>query len=128
VFERSGTNWAQTDYLKASNTGTPDLFGTSVALSSGGKILIVGAIGESSLSFEINGSEEFNTAPGAGAAYAFKLKNDSWRQVAFVKGSRPQAAANFGWKIALALNGERLAVSAPGWELSTGYPGLVFVF
>jgi hypothetical protein len=128
VFERSGMNWAQTDYFKASNTGTPDLFGTSVALSSGGKVLVVGAIGESSASFEINGSEEFNTAPGTGAAYAFKLKNSKWKQVAFIKASQPQAAANFGWKIVTAQNGSRVAVSAPGWELGTGYPGAVFAY
>jgi len=129
VFERSGTNWAQTDYFKASNTGTPDLFGTSVALSSGGQVLIVGAIGESSSSFEINGSEEFNTAPGTGAAYGFRLKNNgNWKQVAFIKASQPTPAANFGWKISTAQNGARVAISAPGFELTNGYPGAVFVY
>src|SRR5204863_8006133 len=34
VFVRSGTTWSQQAYLKASNTGANDEFGSSVAVSS----------------------------------------------------------------------------------------------
>ena len=43
VFVRSGTNWSQQAYLKASNTGTvADDFGASVAVS--GDTVVVGAL------------------------------------------------------------------------------------
>ena len=48
VFERSGTQWAQKTYLKASNTGESDRFGISVALNSDGTTLAVGASSEQS--------------------------------------------------------------------------------
>ena len=41
VFVRSGTNWTQQAYLKASNTGKDDEFGYSVAVS--GDTVVVGA-------------------------------------------------------------------------------------
>src|SRR6266436_4540759 len=45
VFARSGTNWSQQAYLKASNSGADDWFGVSVALSE--DTLVVGAQQES---------------------------------------------------------------------------------
>ena len=41
VFVRSGTTWSQQAYLKASNPGTYDNFGRSVAVS--GDTVVVGA-------------------------------------------------------------------------------------
>ena len=43
VFVRSGTNWIQQAYLKASNTGAGDEFGRSVAIS--GDTIVVGGRG-----------------------------------------------------------------------------------
>src|SRR6266705_2462246 len=48
VYTRSGTTWTQRAYIKASNPGAGDQFGTSVALSSDGITLAVGAPGEDS--------------------------------------------------------------------------------
>ncbi len=69
VFVRSGGLWSQQAYLKASNTGTGDLFGWSVALS--GDTLVVGAIGEDSNASGVGGEQSDNSASGAGAAYVF---------------------------------------------------------
>src|SRR5690606_1166679 len=46
VFKRTGVVWEQEAYLKASNTGADDNFGSSVSLS--GDALAVGAFGEDS--------------------------------------------------------------------------------
>ncbi|MBK6812570.1 MAG: cadherin-like beta sandwich domain-containing protein [Sandaracinaceae bacterium] len=43
VFTRAGSTWSQQAYVKASNTNTLDLFGTSVALSADRNTLAVGA-------------------------------------------------------------------------------------
>ena len=48
VFAWTGATWQQQAYIKASNTGNADLFGTSVALSSDGHTLAVGAREEDS--------------------------------------------------------------------------------
>ena len=45
VFTRSGTTWSQQAYMKASNTGITNYFGTSLALSADGNTLAVGAWG-----------------------------------------------------------------------------------
>jgi hypothetical protein len=65
VFVRSGTDWSQQAYLKASNVGEGDYFGGSVAIY--GDTVVIGAYGEDG-----NGSGEGdNNASSAGAAYVF---------------------------------------------------------
>src|SRR5439155_9843308 len=54
VFARSGTNWSQRAYLKASNTATLDYFGSSVAVSS--DTVVVGAMWEDSNATGVNGN------------------------------------------------------------------------
>jgi hypothetical protein len=84
IFVRSGTNWNQQAYLKASNTGAEDRFGDSVAIS--GDIVIVGATVEASGSHEVNGDQNDNTVPYAGAAYAFARSGTNWSQQGYLKG------------------------------------------
>ncbi len=71
VFGRIGTTWTQESYLKASNTGGADNFGISAAIS--GDTVVVGAYGEASNATGVNGNQNDNLAPGAGAAYAFTI-------------------------------------------------------
>jgi hypothetical protein len=68
VFVRNGTTWSQQAYLKASNTGTNDGFG-SVAVS--GDTVIIGAPGEASNATGVNGNQSDNSAGSSGAAYIF---------------------------------------------------------
>jgi len=69
VFERSGTSWSQLAYLKASNTEADDIFGGSAAIS--GELVVCGASGEASSATGVNGDQQNNAAPQAGACYAF---------------------------------------------------------
>lgn len=69
VFVRQGTNWTQQAYLKASNTGTNDLFGTSVGIS--GHTVAVAALWEDSSAVGVNGEANDDSAPDSGAAYIF---------------------------------------------------------
>jgi len=71
VFTRSVATWTQQAYVKASNTGAGDHFGTSAALSSDGTTLAVGATGEDSSATGIGGNQADNSAVGAGAVYVF---------------------------------------------------------
>ncbi|MBI5765508.1 MAG: FG-GAP repeat protein [Planctomycetes bacterium] len=69
AFLRNGGLWSQQAYLKASNTGTSDSFGVSVAVS--GDTVLIGAHGESSNATGVNGDQGNNNASTSGAAYVF---------------------------------------------------------
>ena len=70
VFVRSGATWSQQAYLKASNTGSSDYFGRSVAISD--DTLVVGAYGEDSGATGVGGDESDDSANYSGAAYVFR--------------------------------------------------------
>jgi hypothetical protein len=71
LFSNGSGSWAQTAYLKASNTDAGDLFGDSLALSADGATLAVGADGEASNATGINGDDADNTATQSGAVYLY---------------------------------------------------------
>ncbi len=114
VFTRTGSTWNQQAYVKASNTASGDSFGISVALSADGSTLAVGAIGEDSNATGIGGDQINNAAFAAGAVYVFARSGAAWTQQAYVKASNTGQLDNFGSALALAADGNTLAVSAPG--------------
>ncbi|MCW5977458.1 MAG: hypothetical protein KIT09_05245 [Bryobacteraceae bacterium] len=110
VFVRSDGAWTQQAYLKASNTDAGDLFGSSVAIS--GDTIVVGAYGEASNAKGINGNQNDNSAPRAGAAYVFVRNGGAWSQQAYLKASNTDANDFFG--IAVTLSGDTIVVGAAG--------------
>ncbi|RZJ17428.1 MAG: integrin [Haliea sp.] len=113
VFTRTAGVWTQQAYLKASNTGAFDQFGSSVALSNDGNTLAVGAFGERSNATGINGDQTNNSTPQAGAVYVFTRSAGTWSQQAYVKASR-SGPKHFGGSVALSADGNTLAVGAYG--------------
>lgn len=71
VFSRGSGVWYQQSYVKASNAGADDLFGSSIALSGDGDTLAAGATGEAGAATGINGNQADNTAANAGAVYLY---------------------------------------------------------
>ena len=112
VFTRTGSTWTQQAYIKASNTDTNDLFGTSVSLSGDGNTLAVSSFSEASNATGINGDENNNSAGQAGAAYVYKRTGVTWTQDAYVKASNTEAQDFFGRSVSLSLDGTMLAVGA----------------
>lgn len=110
VFVRSGTTWTQQAYLKASNTGGNDQFGTSVAIS--GDTVVVGAPGERSGATGINGDGSNNSVSNAGAAYVFTRSGVTWTEQAYLKASNTGVDDSFGFAVAAADN--TVVVGAPG--------------
>ncbi|MCA9709801.1 MAG: FG-GAP repeat protein, partial [Myxococcales bacterium] len=103
-------------YVKASNTGANDVFGTSVALSGDSNTLAVGAYWEDSNSTTINSGQGDETASNAGAVYVFVRDGvGTWSQQAYVKASNTGEGDYFGWNVALSGDGDTLAVGAY-WE------------
>jgi len=99
-------------YVKASNTGVGDRFGITVALSADGNTLAVGAFGEGSSAQGIGGNQADNAAANAGAVYIFIRSGSTWTQQAYVKASNTGAGDYFGAALALAADGNTLAVGA----------------
>jgi hypothetical protein len=110
VFVRTGANWSQQAYLKASNTEEGDEFGSSVLISD--DLIVVGAIGESSGATGVNGDQDDNSASGSGAAYVFVRSGTTWSQQAYLKASNtdPTTLDYFGWSVAC--SGESVVVGA----------------
>jgi hypothetical protein len=120
IFNRSDAEWNQQAYLKASHGEGGDEFGYSVAIS--GDSVAVGAISEGSNATGINGDQEDNAAPNAGAAYVFSRSGASWHQQAYIKASNTNHADIFGWSVDL--SGDRLVVGAPSEDSNaTGIDG-----
>ncbi len=99
VFTRSNGTWTQQAYLKASNTGTNDEFGLSVAISA--DTLVVGAYQEDSNAIGVNGDEGNNLYPYAGAAYVFARTGTTWSQQAYLKASNTAVLDRFGYSVAI---------------------------
>lgn len=124
VFKRTGPAWAQQAYLKASNPDAGDNFGYSVALSADGGLMAVSAVVEDGGATGIDGDQANNAAPAAGAVYAFTRAGAAWTQTAYIKASNTGANDQFGINVALAADGNTLAVGAVGEDsASTGVDG-----
>jgi hypothetical protein len=61
-------------YVKPVNTGAGDAFGSSVAVSDDGTVLVVGAPGEASAAVGVGGTPFNDSAPNAGAVYSFSIE------------------------------------------------------
>ncbi len=112
VFTRTAAAWSQQAYVKASNTEAQDNFGMSLALSSDGNTLAVGARSESSNATGINGNQADNSAPYSGAAYVFTRAGGAWSQQTYIKASNTGQGDWFGQSVALSGDGNTLAVGA----------------
>jgi FG-GAP repeat len=71
VFSRSGTTWSKQAYVKASNTGAGDQFGSAIALSRDGSTMVVGARLEDSSATSVGGDQNNDSATDTGAAYLY---------------------------------------------------------
>lgn len=87
LYQRTDGNWAPQAYIKASNAGPGDQFGTSLALSADGNTLAVGAPGEDmapdadgkkieNYRFQVNYATSYEI--NAGAVYLFNRTGDDW--------------------------------------------------
>jgi hypothetical protein len=121
VYVRQGGSWAQQAYVKASNPGQNDHFGSSVALSRDGSTMAVAAHWEASAATGINGNQNDNSMPEAGAVYVFTRTGTTWTQQAYIKASNtgkpgqgdvPGDGDQFGFSLALSGDGNTLAVGA----------------
>jgi FG-GAP repeat protein len=133
VFVNRNNTWSQQAYIKASNPGQSDKFGYVVSLSQDGNTLAVSAYYEASAAKGINGDQNDNSIPQAGAVYVFTRTGNAWSQQAYIKASNTGEAGvgdqlgdgdQFGFSISLSADGNTLAVGAIGEDSgATGING-----
>jgi hypothetical protein len=121
VYVRQGDSWTQQAYVKASNPGQSDHFGSSVALSRDGNTMAIAAHWEASGATGVNGNQNDNSVPQAGAVYVFTRTGTTWTQQAYIKASNTGKLSEgtlvgdgdqFGFSLTLSGDGNTLAVGA----------------
>ena len=110
VFVRNGTAWAQEAFIKSSNPGKEDWFGSRLMLSGDGNTLAVGAQVENGGSKGINGNQKDQSAEDSGALYLFSRTGTMWKQTAYTKASNADAYDEFGSAMALSRDGKLMDV------------------
>jgi hypothetical protein len=108
VFTGSESDWTQQAYIKASNTGMSDRFGSCASLS--GDSLAIGAPSESSLAIGVNHDQSNDDSQSSGAIYVFTRSASTWTQQAYIKASNTGKLDSFGNSVSL--SGDSLAVGA----------------
>ena len=139
LFRLRETGWDEEAHVKASNAQTSDAFGISIALSTDGNTMVVGAIGEDSNALGVNGDQSINTcyylnesgyviepeckqagkhavrgAVNNGAAYVFNRVDSTWAQEAYLKPSSTFISTAFGTSVDVSGDGNTLVVGTPG--------------
>ena len=119
IFDRIGNSFNQVGILTGSNVGSTDLFGISVATSSDGKTIVVGA-----------SADELSGTTGNGLVYVFDRVGNSFNQVGILTGSNAvNGSENFGFAVATSSDGKSIIVGAKNDGLPTSTnTGLVYVF
>jgi hypothetical protein len=136
IFVRSGTNWTQQAYCKASNTGAGDRFGIGVAVS--GDMVVVGAWAEDSNATGVNGDQTNNASMDAGACYVFVRSGTNWSQQAYLKAPNTDVLDYFGYSVAVSdgtivagawqEDSDAKGVNGDQTNNSAGDSGAVYVF
>jgi trimeric autotransporter adhesin len=115
VYQRTGSQWAQSEIVTAPLDQPANFFGTGVSLGSGA--LLVGAMGENGSSRGIGGDQSQRDARASGAAYLYALTDEGWKYSTYLKASNPTTRDNFGWMVGLT---ENFAVAVAQLEDGSG--------
>jgi hypothetical protein len=113
VFVLIGSAWHEQAYLKAPFPDLNDNFGWSLAISSDGNTLAIGAPGEDSAGTGTTADPANNAAADAGAVFVFTRNGATWSEDAYLKATNTGAGDELGWSVALSGDGSTLAAGAP---------------
>ena len=119
IFKRNGTTWTQEAKIVASDRGTGDNFGSSVAIN--GDYVVIGAYQDG----EDTGG--FNGMINAGSVYIFKRNGTDWTQEAKIVALDRHEGDAFG--ISVSISGDYVVVGAFGKSTNTSVSsGSAYIF
>ncbi len=129
VFGLTDAGWEQQAYVKASNAGADDGFGSAVAIAADGHTLVVSASGEDSNGAGANPmAQGDNSLAGSGAAYVFRRSAGVWSQDAYLKASNPALNDGFGTSVAISATGDTVVVGSFNGTALVANSGAAHVF
>ena len=109
VFDDDGTgSWDEVAYLKASNAGANDRFGSSVAISGDGRYVLIGAPLEDSTV----GAPADDSLGNSGAVYLYEAGASAWSELAIQKPDTARGGDYWGSSVAISGDGARFATGA----------------
>jgi hypothetical protein len=122
LYDREAGIWAEPRLLPAAPAPrSGDLFGSGIALSGAGDLLVAGSPGQLSSTTGVGASPTLTpTANNSGAVYVFTEDSEAgeedsgWIQQVFIKPSNTRAGFRFGQSVALSRTGDFLVVGATG--------------
>jgi hypothetical protein len=114
IFVRNGAMWSEQAFIKASNSGANDWFGSRSALSGDGNTAVFGASLEDSSGRGVDGKQDDDKAPESGAVYFYRRNGTTWSQQHYVKAANADAYDEFGGSVAIGRDGRTIVVSAHG--------------
>jgi hypothetical protein len=134
VFRWDGSTYVLSSYIKSPAPDARDEFGYSIAVSTDGNTLAVGARGEDGSGPDATGDPNNDTSMEAGAAFLYERATSAspWMLTRYLKAPAPTPVTFFGTSVALSGDGDSLAVGSPGnarvirFELSPTYSSSVF--
>ena len=100
VFARAGEGWVQQAFIKSSNSGKEDWFGSRLQISGDGQPAVTAQLENSNARRDQRQSDR-RLAQEAGALYLFSRAGTTWTQRAYVKGSNTEAFDEFGSSVAV---------------------------
>ena len=123
VYTLSGGSWSQSSKLEHSDTGSGDLFGWDVDISSDGLYVVAGH------PYDEEETSGFNyTNLNYGAAYIFYYNGSSWSQQAKLKPSDRSTGDQFGRSVAMNNAGDYIIGGAPYQESGGTQQGAAYIF
>ncbi len=124
VFDRVGTTWSQSAYVKASNTSANAAFGEHVAIS--GDTMAISAGNEDHGAIGVNGNQLAPSTQNSGAVYEFVRVGGVWSQRSYIKSDVTGADNEFCWS--MALDNGTIVVGAPQESTGEIYSGAAWIF
>jgi hypothetical protein len=117
IFTYSGSSWDTGTKIQASDKQASDYFGNSVAMSSDGTKVIVGAR-----------MEDPGGTTDAGAAYIFTYSSGSWGTGVKIQASDKQGSDMFGSSVSMNSDGTKVLVGAAYEDTGGNNAGAAYIF
>lgn len=115
--------WSQQARLETTIPGRFDGFGGALALSADGSVLAVGARGEDAEAAGVGDEPSNDDLEDSGTVYLFTRSEPEWTRHAYVKAPNAGVEDQFGWSVALSVDGSTLVVGAAGEASGAGGVG-----
>ncbi|MCW8108071.1 FG-GAP repeat protein [Alteromonas ponticola] len=121
-------SWQQTAYVKAFNSGVDDNFGSAVAITEDGRVLVVGAPREDGSSDSVLEAEN-DLLQDAGAVYVYIKDEEGIYQLQhYLKSTESVENGQFGSQVAISKDGASLFVTSAHNIEGVGLRNTVYVY